>query len=315
MPPKPTPDQETLGDLREIMRRLRDPNGGCPWDLEQDFATIAPYTIEEAYEVADAIARGHMPDLCEELGDLLLQVVFHAQMAQEAGHFTLDDVIASICHKMIRRHPHVFGDAAERTVEGQTLAWEEIKAQERAEKSKVAQAKAAQADHQIAPEQNQNTRSLRSDGALVPSVLAGVPSVLDDVPLALPALMRAEKLSKRAARLGFDWPNAESVLEKLYEEIEETREEIKQNSKSELQNEIGDVLFTVVNLARKSDIDPEEALRQANTKFSNRFRYVESEIHKYHSQTGQSPSLEQMETYWRSAKRVETFEPSSGHSS
>lgn len=265
--------EHTMRDLLEIMRRLRDPDGGCPWDLEQDFSTIAPYTIEEAYEVADAIANGTPADLCDELGDLLFQVVFHAQMAAEASDFTFDDVVTAICDKMIRRHPHVFADADERDAEQQTVAWEDVKAQERA-----------------------NKRAAKADNAPT--------SVLDDVPLALPALMRAEKLSKRAARLGFDWPDSDAVFEKLDEEIGETREAIAQKSKFAMQDEIGDILFTVVNLARKEGIDPEEALRHANRKFDQRFRAVEKGIFDFQTEQGQNPTLAEMDQFWCNAKRL-----------
>ncbi|MBO9376126.1 nucleoside triphosphate pyrophosphohydrolase [Sphingomonas histidinilytica] len=217
-----------LEELRDIMARLRDPETGCPWDVEQDFRTIAPYTIEEAYEVADAIERDDMAALRDELGDLQLQVVFHARMAEEAGAFDLKDVLASISAKMIRRHPHVFGDGA-------SPGWEEIKAAERAGASE--------------------------DG----SALAGVAS-------ALPALLRAEKLQKRAARTGFDWPDQSGAREKVVEEIDEVDRATSAEHRFE---EMGDLLFALVNWARKCGIDPEAALRAANAKFEKRFRAME----------------------------------------
>jgi nucleoside triphosphate diphosphatase len=241
-----------LAKLLEVMARLRDPANGCPWDREQTFATIAPYTIEEAYEVADAIARNDTIDLRDELGDLLFQVVFHARMAQERGWFGFNDVAASIHDKLIRRHPHVFGDAVFENAAEQTSNWEEHKARERA-------AAAAR----------------RGEGSS---------SVLGDVPQALPALMRAAKLGKRAARTGFDWPDATGVRAKLDEELAELDAEIAQRathaSASEpdpkITEELGDALFTLVNLGRHLHVDAEEALRAANRKFENRFRHMES---------------------------------------
>lgn len=219
--------------LARVMARLRDPDTGCPWDIEQNFSSIAPYTIEEAYEVADAIERHHMMDLRDELGDLLLQVAFHSHMAEQAGHFTLQNVIDGITEKMIRRHPHVFGEGARR--EDGHAQWEMIKAAERAQKE---------------PD---------------PSALAGVAT-------ALPALLRAEKLQNRAARTGFDWPDIGDVIDKVEEELEEVRQADTQGHREE---EIGDLLFTVVNLSRHLNIDPETALRKANAKFEGRFRMME----------------------------------------
>lgn len=217
--------------LVTIMARLRDPVHGCDWDKAQTFATIAPYTIEEAHEVADAIARGDMPELKDELGDLLLQVVFHARMAEEAGHFALGDVVTAICDKMERRHPHIFGADA---TGGPPLLWEQIKASERAAK--------------------------------------GAASALDGVALGLPALMRAEKLQQRASRLGFDWPDASGARAKIDEELAETDAAL---SPAHREEEIGDLLFAVVNWARKHGVDPEAALRRANAKFERRFRTME----------------------------------------
>ena len=242
----------SLDRLVTIMKRLRDPVNGCEWDSVQNFATIAPYTIEEAYEVADAIHREDMNALADELGDLQLQVVFHARMAEEAGHFTLDDVVSRISDKMERRHPHIFGDASE----GGHHLWEQIKAEERAEN----------------PDK---------------SALAGVA-------LALPALERAAKLQKRAARTGFDWPDIEGPKAKIREELDE----IAAAPKEELEEEVGDLLFAVVNFARHLKIDPEEALRKANRKFERRFRAIEAEPGFV------DMDLDQMETLWTAAKRT-----------
>ncbi|WGF86986.1 nucleoside triphosphate pyrophosphohydrolase [Marinivivus vitaminiproducens] len=231
----------SIDRLLAVMARLRDPETGCPWDREQTFASIAPYTIEEAYEVADAIARGDSADLREELGDLLLQVVYHARMAEEEDLFAFEDVAAVIADKMIRRHPHVFGDAAARGTDEQTRAWDEQKAAERAAKAKE-----------------------------------GPPSLMDDIPAAMPALTRALKLQKRAARVVLDWPEgAPGVLAKLAEEIAEFEAAAAQADRAREADEIGDLLFTVANLARHRGIDPEQALRDANRKFESRFRHME----------------------------------------
>ena len=260
--------------LIEIMARLRAPKGGCPWDLEQTFATIAPYTVEEAYEVADAIARGDMVDLKDELGDLLLQVVFHARMAEEQDAFGFDEVAGAIADKMIRRHPHVFGEAAERDAATQTVSWEAAKAAERAEKSRRAPA-----------------------------------STLDGVALALPALMRADKLQRRAARVGFDWPEARQVLDKIEEEIGELRAELDDGAKPDaVEDEIGDLLFALANLARHLAVDPETALRRGNAKFERRFRAIEAAL----TAKGRRPeeaSLEEMEALWQEAKAAERKSP------
>jgi len=251
-----------------VMRRLRDPAGGCPWDLEQTFASIAPYTIEEAYEVADAIARGDTSDLREELGDLLLQVVYHAQMAREAGSFDFADVAGAIADKMIRRHPHVFGEVQVRTADEQTQAWEVLKARERAAKA------------------------------------SGPASVLDGVAVALPALTRAVKLSRRAARVGFVWPSIEGVLDKLQEEIAELRAELASGDRDRAREELGDILFVCANIARDLDVDPEEALRGANAKFTRRFEFIEAALRA----EGRSPAqsdLAEMESLWVRAKMAE----------
>ncbi len=251
------------------MARLRDRDGGCPWDVEQTFRTIAPYTIEEAYEVAEAIERDDMAALEDELGDLLLQVVFHSRMAEEAGHFAFDGVVLGIVDKMVRRHPHVFGDKQVSGAAAQTRHWEDLKADERAKAAK----------------------STTSDGDGV--------SALDGVALGLPALLRALKLQKRAARVGFDWPGTLQVFEKCAEEIAELQQEIESNGDPErLTDEVGDLLFVLVNLARHLEVDPEGALRHANTKFERRFRAVERAFD--HRLDG--VSLDQMEAAWQRAK-------------
>lgn len=262
-------DAEThpIFELLEIMARLRAPVGGCAWDLEQTFATIAPYTVEEAYEVADAIERGDLNDLREELGDLLLQVVFHARMAEEDGAFAFADVARAINAKMIRRHPHVFGEAEQRSSTEQTQAWEVIKAEERAEKGKAA-------------------------------------SLLDDVPVGLPALTRAVKLSKRAAGVGFVWPSAKEVLEKLHEEIAELEHEVAAGDMAKAREELGDVLFVCANLARQLDIEPEDALRATNAKFVRRFQFIEKRL----AEAGKTPAqsdLPEMDALWDAAKAAE----------
>lgn len=250
------------------MARLRDPDAGCAWDLEQNFATIAPYTVEEAYEVADAIERGDLRDLREELGDLLLQVVFHSRMAEEQQAFDFDDVADAISEKMIRRHPHVFGAADQRTSAEQTDAWEVIKAAERAGKGR--------------------------DGSL-----------LDDVPVGLPGLTRAVKLTARAARVGFDWPDAARVLEKLREETAELEAEILAGTgPARLRDELGDILFVCANLARKLDLEPEDALRSTNAKFARRFRFIETELAR-RGKTPDGSTLEEMDALWDAAKAAE----------
>ncbi len=235
------PDRDPgIARLLAIMARLRDPLGGCPWDVAQDFASIAPYTIEEAYEVADAIDRGDFDDLRDELGDLLLQVVFHARMAQEQGRFEFADVVSAICDKMERRHPHVFGDASVADAQAQTAVWEALKRGERAQRD---------------PD---------------PSALAGIAR-------GLPEWQRATKLQKRAAAIGFDWPDVEPVITKLHEEIDEVRVEFaKGTGHDALEDEIGDVLFVCVNLARHARVDVGNALRRANAKFERRFRRMET---------------------------------------
>lgn len=246
--------------LAKIMAQLRDPVNGCPWDVEQNFSTIAPYTIEEAYEVGDAISRNDMAALKDELGDLMLQVVFHSRMAEEAGHFTLQDVIDAICEKMIRRHPHVFAATTVDQVTTVQSNWESIKAAERAEKD--------------------------TDG----SALAGVA-------LAMPALMRAEKIQKRAARTGFDWSDTTGVIAKIEEEIQEV---IAASSDDEKEDEVGDLIFAVVNLARHMKVDPEAALRRANGKFETRFRAMEA----ISGDAFAGLSLAEKEALWQIAKQA-----------
>lgn len=253
--------------LLTIMARLRAPQTGCPWDREQSFATVAPYTIEEAYEVADAIERGSLEDLKGELGDLLFQVVFHAQLAREQGAFAFEDVVTAISEKLERRHPHVFADAKIATAEEQNVAWEEHKRKERAAR-----------------------------GVEI--------SVLDDVPIGLPALTRATKLGKRASSVGFDWPNTEGVVDKIEEEIGELRAARKSQSQAEIQAELGDLLFSIVNLGRHLHVDLETALRQTNAKFERRFRYVETELRKQ-GKSPQTATLDEMEALWTAAKAAE----------
>jgi ATP diphosphatase len=257
---------DQIARLLDIMARLRAPAGGCPWDLDQTFASIAPYTIEEAYEVADAIAREDFPHLADELGDLLFQVVYHARLAEEAGHFAFADVARTIADKMVRRHPHVFGEAAARDAAAQTDAWEAQKAAERS--------------------------------------ASGEPGVLAGVPTGLPALTRAAKLTKRAARVGFDWPDAAAVLDKLDEETAELRAELPGADPARLADELGDMLFVLANLARKLDLDPETCLRGANDKFARRFAAVERQL----AEAGRTPAdslLEEMENAWKTAKLAE----------
>ena len=257
--------------LVDIMAALRTPGSGCPWDLEQTFATIAPYTIEEAYEVADAIERGDMDDLCGELGDVLLQVVFHARMAEEAGHFDAAAVARGIGDKMVKRHPHVFGTAEVADATAQTKGWEAQKAAER---------------------------------AAAASAAGRSPSALDGVAAALPALLRAEKLQKRAARVGFDWPDVAPVYGKVAEELDELRAAAAGGEPARVADEVGDLLFAVVNLARHLGVDPEGALRGSSAKFERRFRSIETEL----ARRGLSPDqagLDEMERLWQAAKADE----------
>jgi MazG family protein len=257
--------ERPIDRLLAIMARLRDPQHGCPWDKEQNFATIAPYTIEEAYEVADAIERGDMVALKDELGDLLLQVVFHARMAEEAGLFAFRDVAVAIADKMVRRHPHVFGDVEITSAAAQTEAWEMHKAQERAAKGEAA-------------------------------------SVLHGVALAFPALLRAAKVSGRAARIGFDWPDAAGVIDKIEEEVDEIQDALDDGAdRAILEEEVGDLLFAAANLARKLDVEPETALRRATAKFERRFRRVEALA----KERGIGADLAALEDLWEEIKAGE----------
>jgi ATP diphosphatase len=260
---------QSLEKLLEIMERLRDPDDGCPWDVDQDFSTIAPYTIEEAYEVADAIDRDDIDGLRDELGDLLFQVVFHAQMAREMEAFSFEDVAAGISEKLIRRHPHVFGSAEERAKGPQRGAWEAIKAAERAAEARDMPA-----------------------------------SVLDGIAQALPALKRAQKLGKRAATVGFDWPDTQGVRAKIAEELAELSAAECSGRRNHIEEEVGDLLFSVVNLARHLKVDPEHALRAANRKFETRFRRLEATA----SEAGErlsSLDIDALEARWQAAKRAE----------
>lgn len=263
--------------LLDVMAQLRDPESGCAWDVKQTFETIAPYTLEEAYEVADAIARGDLDDLRDELGDLLLQVVFHSQMASEQNAFTFDDVVAGIVDKMIRRHPHVFGDVQYATQAEQKAAWEAIKAQER---------KAKASRQQVA----------------TPESSASAPeSALSGIAKALPALKRADKIQRRAARVGFDWPDAAPIYDKIAEEAQEVRDAVESGNRHDIEDELGDLLFSVVNLARHYDVDAETALARANEKFSQRFVGVEQLAAKTNTAlTGLS--LEELDALWDQAK-------------
>lgn len=272
MTDRPTIDalpRDPLERLLKVMAWLRDREHGCPWDIDQTFRTIAPYTIEEAYEVADAIERDDMPALKEELGDLLLQVVYHSQMASETGAFRFEDVAAAIADKMVDRHPHVFGDLRIADADAQTVSWEARKAAERAKKA----------------------------GGTAPA------GALDGVARALPALLRAEKIQKRAARVGFDWTTIGPVIDKIEEELGELRAELGAGKAdpARITDELGDVLFAVANLARHCKVDPEAALRSTNDKFEKRFRYVEAQL----ALRGRKPAeatLEEMEALWQAAK-------------
>lgn len=261
-----------ISRLIEIMAALRDPDSGCPWDLDQDFSTIKNYTIEEAYEVADAIDRQDFSDLREELGDLLLQPIYHAQMAKEGGHFDIGDVIYGITEKLIRRHPHVFGNITEVGAAAAQGRWEAIKVEERAAKA-----------------------AIKGDTA---------PSLLDDVPQVLPALARAEKLTKRAAKVGFDWPDFASVRAKVEEELAEVSEAQLSGDAKALNEEIGDLLFAVANLARQAGVDPEAALRDANSKFTRRFHYVEARCRQDQIEPAEA-GLDRLDAYWNEIRAAD----------
>lgn len=269
-PMKPARD---ISRLLEIMAALRNPNGGCPWDLEQDFDSIRHYTVEEAYEVSDAIERKDFNDLREELGDLLLQPVFHAQMASEAGLFDFGDVVESITEKLIRRHPHVFGEQAARDAGGAKARWDDVKDDERARKAEAAGKTEV--------------------------------SVLDDVAHALPALSRAEKLTKRAAKVGFDWLSWKETIAKVREELDEVEETMNlSHEKARVAEEIGDLLFAAVNLARQLDVDPEAALRDANVKFTRRFHYVEDRARQDGISLAEA-GLERLDGYWNEIRAAD----------
>ncbi|MEN9727271.1 MAG: nucleoside triphosphate hydrolase [Pseudomonadota bacterium] len=259
-----------IDDLLSLMRQLRDPDRGCPWDREQTFGSLVKHTLEEAYEVADAIERGALDELPDELGDLLFQVVFHARIGEEAGQFTFNEVVARLHDKLVRRHPHLFAQAEIRDASAQAAAWESIKAGERAARRN--------------PD--------------------GLASELDDVPVTLPALARAAKLQKRASRVGFDWSAVGPVLDKIQEELDELREVVADPTAHAAQEEeLGDLLFAVVNLARHLGVDPEAAARAANRKFERRFRYVEEEL----SRSGKTPAeseLQEMDALWDRAKAL-----------
>lgn len=262
-----------ISRLVEIMAALRNPDGGCPWDLEQDFSTIKHYTIEEAYEVADAIEREDYAHLCEELGDLLLQSVYHAQMAAERELFDFGDVVEAITTKMIRRHPHVFGDVSAKTAGDASVRWEAIKAEERAGKA----------------ENKQDDTP---------------PSLLDDVPRALPALSRAEKLDKRAARAGFDWPNVDAVIDKVREEIDELQDIAHSGDRKRTEEELGDVLFAVASLARHLDMEPEAALTGANLKFIRRFQYVEARCREEGLSVSEA-GMDKLDAFWNEVRAAD----------
>ncbi|WP_421781508.1 nucleoside triphosphate pyrophosphohydrolase [Kiloniella litopenaei] len=270
---KKIPDTKKNGISRliDLMRDLRDPDGGCPWDIEQNFRSIAPYTIEEAYEVADAIEKNDHASLKDELGDLLLQVVYHSQIAKDENLFDFEDVAQAITEKMISRHPHVYGDINHNDIEEQKRAWEDLKTKER--------------------EKKQGKKET---------------SVLDGITHGLPAATRAIKLQKRAAKVGFDWPDINPVIEKIHEEIEELKDVLSSKERTDIdraEDELGDVLFSVVNLARHLEIDPEQALRRTNQKFENRFRNVEKTI-KNRGLDINETSLEYMENIWIESKKV-----------
>jgi ATP diphosphatase len=275
MADNPLGNPREVSTLLAVMAALRTPETGCPWDLEQTFETIVPYTIEEAYEVADAIERNAMDDLCDELGDLLLQVVYHSQMATEEGLFEFDDVVEQVNTKLVRRHPHVFGDEEARTAGAVKGFWERIKDEERAQKHAL-------------PDANPDQPS----------------SALDGVPASLPGLMRAAKLQKKAARVGFDWPVVSTVLDKVEEEVAELRAEIDAARNDAALEECGDLMFAIANVVRHLDADPETVLRAANAKFERRFRAVEVKLTDRGTSPSQS-SLEEMDSLWDETKRDE----------
>ncbi len=267
-----------ISRLLEIMSRLRNPVGGCPWDIKQDFASIIPYTLEEAYEVADAVERGDFVDLKDELGDLLLQVVFHAQMAQEAGLFEFGDVVEAITSKMIRRHPHIFGNKRDLTPDQVKALWGEIKAEEKTLRLKERMAAGRPVEHRV--------------------------SALDGVPIPLPALGRAVKLQEKAGTVGFDWNDPREVLHKMREEIDEIEQALEGGDTREIAGEIGDMLFAIANLARHLKIDPEAALRLTNAKFTRRFHFIEDQL-AVNDRQPEGATLEELEALWQAAKATE----------
>ncbi len=262
---------DAMTQLLEIMKRLRDPDTGCPWDQRQTYGSIVPYTLEEAYEVADAIQRGDMRELRDELGDLLFQIVFYSQIAREEGHFGFDDVARGICDKMIRRHPHVFADAEYADDEQLRQAWEAKKAEERAGRGATAKT-----------------------------------SQMDGVARALPALIRAEKLQKRAARVGFDWPDARGAFDKTREELDEVQAEMESGDQSRLQDELGDLLFAMVNVVRLLGMDAEQALSRANEKFERRFRHMEQQLLAEGIEDMRKLSLQALDDAWEAVKQRES---------
>ncbi|MBB4954587.1 ATP diphosphatase [Agrobacterium vitis] len=267
-----------IARLIEIMAALRQPDTGCPWDIVQTFETIKPYTLEEAYEVADAIERNDPDDLCDELGDLLLQVVFHAQIAQEAGLFSFEDVVQSITRKMIRRHPHVFARSDADTPEAVKTQWDAIKQQEKRERAE--------------------RRAARGMAAVFQQ------GHLGSVQRTFPALTEAVKLQQQAAKVGFDWDQAEPILDKIEEEIAELREALQQGQPDKVRDELGDLIFALVNIGRHTDSDPEQALRGTNVKFRRRFAYIETSLLAENSSLEEA-SLEKMEQLWQAAKQLE----------
>lgn len=267
-----------ISRLIEIMAALRNPEGGCPWDIVQTFETIKPYTIEEAYEVADAIERNDLDDLCEELGDLLLQVVFHSRMAEEAGAFAFGDVVEAVTAKMIRRHPHVFAVSGAETAEDVKVQWDDIKRQE----------KLLRAER-------------RAKSGIVEDFKAGH---LGPVQRSFPALTEALKIQERAAKVGFDWSEPEPILDKIEEEIAELREALKDGRKDKVADELGDLIFAVVNIGRHVKADPEQALRGTNTKFRRRFHHIETEL-EANGENLDDATLERMEALWQAAKTIE----------
>ncbi|ARQ58175.1 nucleoside triphosphate pyrophosphohydrolase [Rhizobium sophoriradicis] len=267
-----------ISRLIEIMAALRHPETGCPWDIEQNFQTIKPYTIEEAYEVSDAIERGDMDDLCDELGDLLLQVVFHARMAEEAGEFSFGDVVNAITTKMIRRHPHVFARSEADTPDAVKIQWDEIKQAEKRERA-----------------ERRSRRGITED-------FNG--GFLGSVQRSFPALTEALKLQERAAKVGFDWSAPEPILDKIEEEIGELRMALRDGDRAKVNDELGDLIFAVVNIGRHVKADPEQALRGTNTKFRRRFNHIE-QVLDAEGETLEAASLERMEEIWQAAKAIE----------